>query len=101
MKNYTHNQKTGKFCSPNPQPLARKAVSARFDIGIYTHEAIADTRNRTVPDSMGLATVQIGIRAICKEEGDLIKEKHLTVFRAREIATQPNWIERAIASIPT
>jgi len=27
------------------------------------------------------------------------KEKHLTVFRAREIATQPDWIERAIAAI--
>jgi agmatinase len=50
---------------------------------------------------MGLPTVQIGIRAICKEETDLIKEKNLTGFRAREIATQPNWMERAIASIPT
>lgn len=50
---------------------------------------------------MGLPTVQIGIRAICKEEADLIKEKNLTVFRAREIATQPDWMERAIASIPT
>ncbi|MUL35232.1 agmatinase [Gloeocapsopsis dulcis] len=50
---------------------------------------------------MGLPTVQIGIRAICKEEADLIKEKNLTVFRAREIAAQPNWIENAIAAIPT
>jgi len=48
---------------------------------------------------MGLPTVQIGIRSICKEEADLIKEKHLTVFRAREIAT--DWIERAIAAITT
>jgi len=30
---------------------------------------------------MGLPTVQIGIRSICKEEADLIKEKHLTVFQ--------------------
>ncbi|MFE1746426.1 agmatinase [Coleofasciculus sp. H7-2] len=50
---------------------------------------------------MGLPTVQIGIRAICKEEADLIKEKNLIVFRAREIAMQADWIERAIASIPT
>ena len=50
---------------------------------------------------MGLPTVQIGIRAICKEEADLIKEKNLSVFRAREIASQPDWIDRAIASIPT
>lgn len=50
---------------------------------------------------MGLPTVQIGIRSICKEEANLIKEKQLTVFRAREIATQPDWIQQAIASIPT
>jgi agmatinase len=50
---------------------------------------------------MGLPTVQIGIRSICKEEADLIKEKHLIVFRAREIATQPDWMERAIAAITT
>lgn len=50
---------------------------------------------------MGLPTVQIGIRAICKEEADLIKEKQLTVIRAREIASQPDWIDRALAAIPT
>jgi len=32
---------------------------------------------------MGLPTVQIGIRSICKEKQTT--EKHLTVFRAREI----------------
>lgn len=50
---------------------------------------------------MNLPTLQIGIRAICKEEADLIKEKQLAVFRAREIATQSDWMERAIASIKT
>ena len=50
---------------------------------------------------MGLPTVQIGIRSICREEADLIKEKQLTVFRAREIAMQPDWIERAVSSIKT
>jgi agmatinase len=50
---------------------------------------------------LGVPTVQIGIRAICKEEADLIKAKHLSVFRAREIATQPDWMERALASIQT
>lgn len=50
---------------------------------------------------MGLPTVQLGIRAICQEEADLIKEKQLTVFKAFEMATQPDWIERAIATIPT
>lgn len=37
----------------------------------------------------------------CKEEADLIKEKHLPVMWASEIATQPDWMERAIASIKT
>jgi len=50
---------------------------------------------------MGLPTLQIGIRAICKEEADLIKQKNLAVFRAREIAAQPDWMDKAIASIPT
>ena len=51
--------------------------------------------------NMGLPTVQVGIRAICQEEADLIKEKNLTVFRAREMAFNLDWIEQAIASIPT
>lgn len=50
---------------------------------------------------MGLPTVQVGIRAICKEEADLIKDRQLVVFRAREIATQADWMERAWASIKT
>jgi agmatinase len=50
---------------------------------------------------MGLPTVQVGIRSICKEEADLIKAKQLVVFRAREMAQQPDWMERAWASIAT
>jgi agmatinase len=50
---------------------------------------------------MGLPTVEIGIRAICKEAADLIKEKQLTVFRAREIAADTNWTERGIKATPT
>ncbi len=50
---------------------------------------------------MGLPTLQIGIRSICKEEADLIREKQLTVIRAREIALQPNWMDRALAGIQT
>ncbi|MDX2230907.1 MAG: agmatinase [Leptolyngbyaceae cyanobacterium bins.349] len=50
---------------------------------------------------MGLPTVQIGIRSICKEEADLIKAQQLTVIRARDIALQPDWMERAWAGIQT
>lgn len=67
-----------------------------YEGSIHNHACVM----RRIVD-MGLPTVQIGIRAICKEEADLIKEKNLTVFRAREIAAQPNWIENAIAAIPT
>lgn len=67
-----------------------------YEGSIHNHACIM----RRVVD-MGLPTVQIGIRSICKEEADLIREKNLTVFRAREIATQPDWMERAWASIKT
>jgi agmatinase len=67
-----------------------------YEGSIHNHACVM----RRIVD-MGLPTVQIGIRAICKEEADLMKEKNLVVFRAREIATQPDWIERAIAAIPT
>lgn len=67
-----------------------------YEGSIHNHACVM----RRIVD-MGLPTVQIGIRAICKEEADLIKEKNLTVFRARDIAKNNDWIEKAIASIPT
>lgn len=67
-----------------------------YEGSIHNHACVM----RRVVD-MGLPTVQVGIRAICKEEADFIKEKQLSVFRAREIAYQPDWIERAIRAIPT
>lgn len=67
-----------------------------YEGSIHNHACVM----RRIVD-MGLPTVQIGIRAICKEEADLIKEKNLTVFRARDIAKNTDWIEKAIASIPT
>ena len=67
-----------------------------YEGSIHNHACIM----RRVVD-MGLPTVQVGIRSICKEEADLIKEKQLPVFRAREIVAQPDWMDRAWASIPT
>jgi agmatinase len=87
--------------NPN-EPFTVVQIDAHGDLrheyegSIHNHACIM----RRVVD-MGLPTVQIGIRSICKEEADLIKEKQLTVFRAREIAMKPDWIERAVASIPT
>ena len=67
-----------------------------YEGSIHNHACVM----RRIVD-MGLPTVQIGIRSISKEEADLIKEKQLTVFRAREMATAPDWTERAIAAIRT
>jgi agmatinase len=67
-----------------------------YEGSIHNHACVM----RRIVD-MGLPTVQIGIRSICKEEADLIKEKQLAVIRAREIATQPDWMERALSSIQT
>jgi agmatinase len=84
------------------QPFTVVQIDAHGDLrheyegSIHNHACIM----RRVVD-MGLPTVQIGIRSICREEAELIKAKNLTVFRAREIALQPDWMERAIASIPT
>jgi agmatinase len=87
--------------NPN-EPFTVVQIDAHGDLryeyegSIHNHACIM---RRVV--EMGLPTLQIGIRSICKEEADLIKDKQLAVFRAREIATQPDWMERAIASIKT
>ena len=50
---------------------------------------------------MGLPTLPVGIRAICKEEAELIKAKKIPVIWAREMAFDPDWIEKAINQIKT
>jgi agmatinase len=67
-----------------------------YEGSIHNHACVM----RRIVD-MGLPTVQIGIRSICKEEADLIRERQLTVIRAREIALQPDWMRRALAAIQT
>ena len=67
-----------------------------YEGSIHNHACVM----RRIVD-MGLPTLPIAIRSVCKEEADLIKEKSIPVIWAREIAKEPDWIERAIASIPT
>jgi agmatinase len=50
---------------------------------------------------MGLPSLAVGIRSICKEEALLIEEKQIPVIWAREIDGDGNWIDRAIAQIKT
>ncbi|HBB30550.1 MAG TPA: agmatinase [Cyanobacteria bacterium UBA8803] len=67
-----------------------------YEGSIYNHACVM----RRIVD-MGLPTLPIAIRSLCKEEADLIQEKSIPVIWAREIAQDPNWIARAIASIHT
>ncbi|MBE9223155.1 agmatinase [Cyanobacterium stanieri LEGE 03274] len=50
---------------------------------------------------LGLPTLPVGIRAICQEEADLIKEKNIPVIWARDIYYNPHWINQALDKITT
>lgn len=67
-----------------------------YEGSIYNHACVM----RRILD-MGLPTLPVAIRSVCQEEANLIKESSIPVIWAREIATQPDWIERAIAKIST
>lgn len=84
------------------EPFTVVQIDAHGDLryeycgSIHNHACVM----RRIVD-MGLPTLQIGIRSICKEEADLIAQKQLPVIRARDIVAQPEWMERALASIKT
>ncbi|MFZ9736885.1 MAG: agmatinase [Prochlorotrichaceae cyanobacterium] len=90
------------YQAQNPEPFTVIQIDAHGDLrqeyegSIHNHACVM----RRVLDR-GLPTVQIGIRAICKEEADLIKAKNLTVFRARNLVKNPHWIAEALATIST
>ncbi|MGF1498826.1 MAG: agmatinase [Elainellaceae cyanobacterium] len=75
---------------------AHSDLRHEYEGSIHNHACVM----RRVID-MGIPTVQIGIRSLCQEEAQLIRDKNLPIVWARDIATQPDWIERAIAQIPT
>ncbi|NCR42262.1 MAG: agmatinase [Microcystis aeruginosa W13-11] len=50
---------------------------------------------------MGLPTLPVGIRAICREEAELIAKQQIPVIWDRDIARDLDWIEKAIAKITT
>jgi agmatinase len=50
---------------------------------------------------MGLPTLPVGIRSICKEEALLIEKQQIPVVWARDIANNTDWSETAIAKITT
>ncbi|ACK71108.1 agmatinase [Gloeothece citriformis PCC 7424] len=71
-------------------------MRSSFEGSIHNHACVM----RRVLE-MGLPTLPVGIRSICSEEAQLIKEKQIPVIWGRDIATGPDWIETAIARIPT
>lgn len=67
-----------------------------YEGSIYNHACVM----RRVVD-LGLPILPVGIRSICQEEVQLIKEKKIPVMYARDIYHHRSWRFRAIANIPT
>lgn len=62
---------------------------------IYSHASVMARVHE-----LDLNLVQIGIRAQCKEESDLIKSSsNIHTFYAHQIRRDPNWMEEAIAAL--
>lgn len=90
------------YLEAHQEPFTVVQIDAHGDLrheyegSIYNHACVM----RRVID-MGLPTVQIGIRSVCKEEAELIKAKHIPIIWARDIANQPDWMEKVFTSITT
>ncbi|MBL0342496.1 MAG: agmatinase [Bacteroidetes bacterium] len=62
---------------------------------IYSHASVMARVNE-----LGLNIVQIGIRAQCKEEADLIKSSsNITTFYAHQIRRNTDWMDEAISAL--
>jgi len=90
------------YQAQDSEPFTVVQIDAHGDLrqeyegSIHNHACVM----RRIVDR-GLPTLQIGIRAICKEEADFIKAKNLQVFRARQLVKNPHWIQEALATIST
>ena len=84
------------------QPFTVIQIDAHGDMrhsyegSIYNHACVM----RRVLD-LGLPTLPVGIRSICLEEAELIKQQNIPVVWAKDIYRDPDWIEKAIALIST
>lgn len=67
-----------------------------YEGSIYNHACVM----RRVLD-MGLPTLPVGIRSICLEEAQLIKEQQIPVIWAEDIYYDSDWLQKAIAKITT
>ena len=67
-----------------------------YEGSIYNHACVM----RRLLD-MGLPTLPIGIRSICLEEAQLIKEQNIPIIWSKDIYKNTDWITEAIAKINT
>ena len=84
------------------QPFTVIQIDAHGDLrhsyegSIYNHACVM----RRILD-LGLSTLGVGIRSICLEEAQLIKQQQIPIIWARNIVDDSDWIDKAIASITT
>jgi len=75
---------------------AHSDLRESYHDNIYSHASVM----KRVHD-MGIPLVQIGIRAQCMEEADLIKSsKIIHTFYAHQIRKNPSWMKDAIDKLP-
>ena len=67
-----------------------------YEGSIYNHACVM----RRILD-LGLPTLSVGIRSICLEEAQLIKQQQIPIVWAKNIADDSDWIDKAIAFITT
>jgi agmatinase len=90
------------YCDNLEEPFTVVQIDAHGDMrdsfegSIHNHACVM----RRILE-LGLPTLPVGIRSICKEEAELIKRENIPVVWARDIASNKDWIEKAIASITT
>ena len=67
-----------------------------YEGSIYNHACVM----RRIID-LGLPTLPVGIRSICREEAELIKEQQIPVIWAKDIYANNNWLATALEKIKT
>ena len=90
--------KAVKEKTPNVHVLqidAHSDLRSSYNDNIYSHASVMFR-----VQELGVPLTQIGIRAQCIEEANLIKESsHINTFYAHEIRNNSNWADEAIATL--
>lgn len=90
--------KAVKEKTPNVHVLqidAHSDLRSSYNDNIYSHASVMFR-----VQELGVPLTQIGIRAQCIEEANLIKESsHINTFYAHEIRNNPNWADEAIVTL--